>query len=108
MKSDYSWRIPIILQAFACSIVLLAVFTIPESPRWLMANGRESEAHDFLVKYHGGGDEKSRLVALEIAEFRASIVLNGSDKCWWDCEAFCTNGWVSRADEVRPAVVRDS
>ena len=51
-----------------------------------MANGRDAEAHDFLVKYHGGGNPNSTLVALEIAEFRAGIMLDGSDKRWWDCE----------------------
>lgn len=89
INSDYSWRVPVILQAFACTIVLIAVFFIPESPRFLMANGHEDQAHQFLIKYHGGGDPDSRLVALEIAEFRAGIALDGSDKRWWDCEC-CT------------------
>ena len=44
IDSDYSWRIPLILQAFSCIIVIVSVFFIPESPRWLMANGREDEA----------------------------------------------------------------
>jgi len=86
INSDYSWRIPLILQAFACCIVILTVFTIPESPRYLMANGREEEALNMLIKYHGGGDPNSKLVALEIAEFREAIVQDGSDKRWWDCK----------------------
>lgn len=51
-----------------------------------MANGREEEAHAFLTKYHGNGRGDSKLVALQIAEMREGIVLDGIDKTWWDCE----------------------
>ena len=91
IPNAYSWRIPLILQAFACFIVLIGVFFIPESPRFLMANGRDEEAVEFLVKYHGGGDPNSTLVALEVAEFRAAIAVNGVDKRWWDCEFFLSS-----------------
>ncbi|ORY28829.1 lactose permease [Naematelia encephala] len=84
INSNRSWQIPIILQAFACVIVMVAVFFIPESPRFLMANGREDEAVEFLVKYHGNGDVNSKLVALEIQEMRENIMLDGIDKRWWD------------------------
>lgn len=86
IDSDLSWRIPIVLQAFACIIVMFSVFFIPESPRFLMANGRREEAIEFLVKYHGGGDPSSKLVELEIREFTESIVQDGADKRWWDCQ----------------------
>ncbi len=86
IDSNYSWRIPIILQAFACVIVMLAVFFLPESPRYLVANGRDQEAIDFLAKYHGNGDPNSRLVLLEIEEMRENIRLDGIDKTKWDCE----------------------
>jgi len=84
LNSNLSWQIPIILQAFACVIVMCAVFFIPESPRFLIANGREQEALNFLVKYHGNGDQNSKLVALEIAEMVEGIKLDGIDKRWWD------------------------
>ncbi|GFZ44649.1 hypothetical protein JCM24511_02373 [Saitozyma sp. JCM 24511] len=84
IKNDYSWRIPLILQACGAMVVICSVFFIPESPRFLMANGKEQEALDFLVKYHGGGDRNSKLVALEYAEFKEGISQTGSDKRWWD------------------------
>jgi len=88
MKSDYAWRVPLILQAFACTIVMVSVFFIPESPRFLMANDREDEALAFLVKYHGNGDPNSRLVRLEIEEMREGIAIDGLDKVWWDYRPF--------------------
>ena len=86
IKSDWSWRIPLILQAFACMLVLVFVWFIPESPRYLMMNDHHEEALEFLVKYHGNGDPDSRLVAFEYAEMREGIATDGSDKNQWDCE----------------------
>ncbi|KAK8844527.1 hypothetical protein IAR55_006373 [Kwoniella newhampshirensis] len=84
INSNLSWQLPLILQAFACCIAMVGVFFIPESPRYLMANGREEEAMDFLVKYHGTGNSNSKLVHLEIEEMRENIKLDGIDKRWWD------------------------
>jgi hypothetical protein len=81
-----SWRLPIILQAAPCFIVAACIFFVPESPRWQMANGREDQAYAFLVSYHGNGNANSKLVALEIAEFREQISISGADKVWWDCK----------------------
>lgn len=86
IDSNLAWQIPVILQAFACVIAMVGVFFIPESPRFLMANGREDEAIELLVKYHGNGDPRSKLVALEVEEMRAGIRQDGADKRWWDCE----------------------
>ncbi|CAH0046433.1 unnamed protein product [Clonostachys solani] len=80
IDSNISWRLPLILQAFACVVVMIGVFFIPESPRFLLANGRDQEALDFLVKYHGNGNADSKLVALEIQEMRENIALDGIDK----------------------------
>ncbi|KAH6854040.1 general substrate transporter [Chaetomium sp. MPI-CAGE-AT-0009] len=88
MENDYSWRVPLILQSFACLIVMVSVFFIPESPRFLMANGKEEEALAFLIKYHGNGDPNSRLVRLEYEEMRDGIRQDGVDKTWWDYRPF--------------------
>ncbi|WWD22920.1 hypothetical protein CI109_107415 [Kwoniella shandongensis] len=84
INSNVSWQLPLILQAFACMIAMIGVFFIPESPRYLMANGRDDEAVEFLVKYHGSGNSHSKLVNLEIEEMRENIKLDGIDKRWWD------------------------
>jgi sugar porter (SP) family MFS transporter len=84
MTSNWSWRIPLIFQCVPAGIVCCVVFLLPESPRWLIAQGRDEEAHAFLVKYHGAGDPNSPYVSLQYAEFKESISVNGSDKRWWD------------------------
>ncbi|KAL8403921.1 hypothetical protein RB594_008974 [Gaeumannomyces avenae] len=84
MTGNMAWRLPLILQAAACLIVMASVWFIPESPRWLMAQGREAEAIDFLVKYHGNNNRESRMVKLEVEEMREGIKLDGIDKVWWD------------------------
>ncbi|KAI0540303.1 putative MFS lactose permease [Xylaria digitata] len=84
IQSHWAWRVPLLLQAFACVIVMFTIWFIPESPRWLMANGKTDEALDFLVKYHGNGNPNSRLVLLEIEEMREGIRLDGIDKRPWD------------------------
>ncbi|OQE30897.1 hypothetical protein PENFLA_c002G04213 [Penicillium flavigenum] len=90
IDNNYSWRIPFICQCFACIIVIISVWFIPESPRWLIANGRNEEAEAFLVKYHGNGDPNARLVRLEIEEMKEGIRIDGIDKRWWDYRPFIT------------------
>lgn len=65
---------------------MCSVYFIPESPRWQLANGKDQEAHEFLIKYHGNKNPGSKLVELEIAEMRDGIRQDGIDKRWWDCE----------------------
>jgi len=84
IKSDLSWRLPLIFQAVPSFVVICSVWFLPESPRWLMANSRDEEARAFLVRYHGAGDPNSPLVELEWNEFKEGIEIDGSDKRWWD------------------------
>lgn len=88
IQSSLSWRLPLILQVVPPSIVLLGVWFLPESPRWLIANDRLDDARRILTKYHADGDENSRLVLLEIAEMRESIKMEASDKRWYDYSEF--------------------
>jgi Sugar (and other) transporter len=98
IASNYSWRIPLILQCFTCVIVICSVWFIPESPRWLLSNGREKEAIDFIAKYHGNGNPNTRLVLLEVAEMKEGIRVDGIDKRWWDCECHTSVRMVTRSN----------
>lgn len=74
MKYDnWSWRLPSLLQAVFPAIQLVLTFFCPESPRWLIAHGKEDQALEVLTKYHAGGDKESRLVKFEMAEIKTAI-----------------------------------
>lgn len=45
-----------------------------------MANGRESEAFDFFVEYHGNGDREDELVRFEFEEVKAALALEKEAK----------------------------
>ncbi|GMK54150.1 hypothetical protein CspeluHIS016_0107360 [Cutaneotrichosporon spelunceum] len=84
INGQMSWRLPLILQAVACFLVMVILPFVPESPRYLMAQNRVDEAHAFLTKYHGNGNPEDALVMFELREMKASIALDGIDKRWWD------------------------
>ncbi|CAI6091884.1 unnamed protein product [Clonostachys chloroleuca] len=73
LDNSWSWRIPSFLQAFLPLLQLLFFFFVPESPRWLVANGKQSQARDILVRWHAGGDQESPLVDYEIEQIEQSI-----------------------------------
>ncbi|KAL3452713.1 putative hexose transporter [Aspergillus insuetus] len=76
IPSDWSWRLPSLLQAICTIIIIAGVWWMPESPRWLIYKDRHEEALDILVKYHAEGDETDEFVQLEFAEIKAAIALD--------------------------------
>lgn len=87
ISNNWSWRIPVIIQAVPAAAAMIIVWLLPESPRWLMMHGKPEEARRVLVKYHGEGREDSAVVLLEMNEIQASIdyarELKGS-QVWYD------------------------
>ena len=51
----WSWRIPSVLQLLPSAIQLAFIWSVPESPRWLVSKDRHEEAMAILVKYHAEG-----------------------------------------------------
>jgi hypothetical protein len=76
------WRIPLWLQMTFSGFIAASVFFLPESPRWLIANGRQEEALEVITKYHGDDNPDSPLVQLTYHEMQEVISKEGSDKRW--------------------------
>ncbi|KAJ9243878.1 hypothetical protein DTO169E5_2220 [Paecilomyces variotii] len=68
VTSSWSWRLPVMLQIPWAILQLSIVFFCPDSPRWLVAKGRENEARQVLVKYHANNAQDDELVEKEFQE----------------------------------------
>ena len=64
----YDWRWMLGVESFPALLFALLLFTIPESPRWLMGRGREQEARKVLMSV-----DDTNLDG-QVAEIRASLV----------------------------------
>lgn len=86
MLGDWSWRIPVIIQAFPATIIFCTVWLLPESPRWQIANGQREKARSFFVEYHGNGNEDSAIVNLQMEEIERETNYDKelANNRWWD------------------------
>jgi sugar porter (SP) family MFS transporter len=75
LAGSWSWRFPSALQALSSIFQLSLCFFVPESPRWLVHNGRREEALRILTNYHAEGQEDSELLKFEMAEIEYSLEL---------------------------------
>ncbi|MDO9528998.1 MAG: sugar porter family MFS transporter [Syntrophales bacterium] len=67
--SDDPWRLMLFIICIPAIIMLISVFTIPKSPRWLMLKGREKEAEDVLTKTR----ETEAEIKNELTEIRENL-----------------------------------
>jgi hypothetical protein len=73
MEGNMAWRIPTILQLLIPAAALPGLIWAPESPRWLISNGRAEEAKTLLEKWHAGGSQNSPLVNYEVLEITETL-----------------------------------
>ncbi|RSL53513.1 hypothetical protein CEP54_010384 [Fusarium duplospermum] len=70
MDSIWSWRLPCLLQVVLPIYQTIMIWFCPERPRWLITKGREHEARDILIKFHGNGAETD----IVKAEMHATVI----------------------------------
>lgn len=75
INSSAAFRVPWGLQMIPAIILAIGMTKFPESPRFLMDNGRREEAIKILADVHAGGDVNDELVTLEVAEIDEQIEL---------------------------------
>ncbi|BGP20146.1 hypothetical protein JCM10213_000769 [Rhodosporidiobolus nylandii] len=73
MRGHFAWRVVYLVQVVPALYMLVAIAFVPETPRWLMSKGREEEAFDLLVKYHGNGNPEDELVLFEFEEIKEAL-----------------------------------
>jgi hypothetical protein len=97
IPNDWSWRLPSFLQALPSVLQIAFAFTVPESPRWLIAKDRQEEALNILIKYHAEGDASNELPHAEFAEIKRALEMeNESRRRGW-VELFQTKGMRHRS-----------
>lgn len=69
---DASWRWMFLSAAFPSAFFFIALFTVPESPRWLAKEGRHEEALGVLSRLGDRARERLEEIAAAIADERAS------------------------------------
>jgi MFS family permease len=75
------WRLPIALQAIFAIFVIVLVFALPESPRWLFNHNRETEAMEVLSAIYDKGFDDEVIVAERAAILQAlEIESEGTQK----------------------------
>ncbi|KAL4783607.1 general substrate transporter [Aspergillus varians] len=86
--SDWSWRVPCLLQGVPSICQLIFIWMVPESPRWLISKGRPAQAKKILAYVHAQGDENDELVNVEFDEIQQTLALetqlegNGWSELW--------------------------
>lgn len=83
ITSEWSWRLPVLLQAVLPLLALPLAIFIPQSPRWLISKGREEEARQVLANLHANGKLDDDLVNYEMTEVANAIELERTHSISW-------------------------
>lgn len=73
IASSWSWRFPVLFQLAGPAVVLALLLDMPESPRFLLKQGRADAAHRVLAAHHANGAMDDPLVLHEMQEIRAAL-----------------------------------
>ncbi|CAE6487225.1 unnamed protein product [Rhizoctonia solani] len=72
LDNDAQWRIPLAIQVAPAVLLLLGMFFLPFSPRWLVEKGRNEEALKVIQRLHGNKNN-AEFIKLEFAEMVEQI-----------------------------------
>ena len=77
--NSVAWRFPIAFQMLPQIILLIMIFSFPESPRWLLKNGKEEECIQVLAALRGDGDPEHPDVIREFKEIEETLRLENKE-----------------------------
>lgn len=76
VPNSASWRVPVGLPVIFCIIVIVFTWQMPESPRWLVRQGRVSAAREVLAALRDT-EIDSDVVNKEILDVESSLAISG-------------------------------
>ncbi|CAG8960535.1 hypothetical protein HYFRA_00008255 [Hymenoscyphus fraxineus] len=85
IPSAWAWRVPSMVQAAPSVIQLVAIWIVPESPRYLIAKGQSEKALNILANTHARGNVDDELVQIEFQEISDTLKLE---------QEYESNGWT--------------
>ncbi|GAM37369.1 hypothetical protein TCE0_023r07237 [Talaromyces pinophilus] len=86
INSTWSWRLPSLLQLIPSILALCLLPFVPESPRWLIAQGKFDHAREVLTITRGDSDPNDPRVAAEFDTIETTIAT--------EKEMFPRNPWI--------------
>ncbi|KAK1750861.1 general substrate transporter [Echria macrotheca] len=75
LEGQWAWRVPCMLQAIPSIVQMIFIWTVPESPRWLISKGKDQRAKEILAYVHAQGNIDDELVNVEFHEIQQTINL---------------------------------
>ncbi len=80
-SSSIAWRLPLALQIVLSLMVMAFIFTLPESPRWLIKKDRFQEAREIMAILEDC-PEDSETVTRDMKEVQLSLRIAGTGSMW--------------------------
>ncbi|KAK5660910.1 hypothetical protein OQA88_12283 [Cercophora sp. LCS_1] len=75
IKSDMSWRFPLLMQCIMGAMLGLGSLIIVESPRWLLDNDHDEEGIVVIANLYGGGDIRNERARNEFREIKMNVLI---------------------------------
>ncbi|KAJ8098251.1 general substrate transporter [Lipomyces tetrasporus] len=75
IESDFSWRLPLLLQCIMGSLLCVGSMIISETPRWLLDNDHDAEGIIVIANLHAGGDTEHPRAKQEFNEIKENVLI---------------------------------
>ena len=84
-SGNAAWRIPLGLQCLPAVVLIIGLFWLPESPRWLIQHGKHEEARAVIEKLHSdiGVDEDFCEKEYQQMQMQIEYEKEVAIKSWW-------------------------
>ncbi|KAJ5095155.1 Mitochondrial substrate/solute carrier [Penicillium argentinense] len=75
IESDYSWRLPLLVQCIMGALLGIGSLVICESPRWLLDNDHDEEGMVVIANLYGEGDLHNDKARQEYREIKMNVLI---------------------------------